>query len=126
MQYLIAILRNSKTKYLSLLLLVAIIVLSLVPLDIKLYEHWVLGIRLDYLAHFVAFFPLLFIAKIIFSRAKLLYSFIGLAVFIFGLELIQGLIPYRQFDIYDLIAGEVGLLASYITLLVNNKKYKMA
>ena len=97
---------------------IVIILLCVLPInssDSSLNNTYLISIRLDYLAHFILFIPWMFLLKkysnVSFYKNTLkatLLIIIGL-LFAFGLEFIQYYLPYRAFNINDLIANGIGI-----------------
>ena len=94
------------------------ILLCVLPINSSgstLNNIYLINIRLDYLAHFILFIPWMFLlkkySKISFNKnivKTTLLIIIGL-LFAFGLELVQYYLPYRAFNINDLIANGIGI-----------------
>ena len=88
----------------------AIILLVILPLN-KLGEInniFILQIRADYFLHFFLFIPWFFFFKT-FNLTIWLWLFAGLFFSAFA-ECIQYLLPYRAFNINDLIGNAMGVL----------------
>jgi len=81
-----------------------------------LTNTYVVKIRLDYLGHIIIFLPFLFMVKQVYFVPFLLILLAGL-VFAGVCEGIQYLLPYRSFNINDLIANVIGIIIG-IALLV--------
>jgi VanZ family protein len=81
----------------------AVIVLSLIPLDVDLVE------KEDKLAHFAAYGGLSFwFGMLIEGRGRELRIAVAFAVLGVALEFLQGLTGYRTFEIADMIANAIG------------------
>ncbi len=95
-----------------------IILLCVLPINSSgssLNNVYLISIRLDYLAHFILFIPWMFLlkkySKMSFNKnivKTTLLIIIGL-LFAFSSELIQYYLPYRAFNINDLIANGIGI-----------------
>jgi len=84
-------------------MVVAVVVLSLIPLDVDLLEDK------DKLAHFVAYGSLAFWFGMLFEgRGRQLGAALGFAAMGVALEFLQGLTDYRTFEIADMIANAIG------------------
>src|SRR5213594_60298 len=84
-------------------MVVAVVVLSLIPLDVDLVENE------DKLAHFVSYGSLAFwFGMIVEGPGRQLYAALGFAAMGVGLEFLQGLTDYRTFEIADMIANAIG------------------
>ena len=102
-----------------------IVFLSTVPLQLPPLEN--IGLSIDKLVHSFAYFVLstcLGLALDFDWKIKKTHSIILFTVFLFGftLEIIQGYaLVYRTFEIYDLFANTIGILA-FILLAKTIKK----
>ena len=134
---------NPKTTYtkripriLFLLYCFAIILLTVLPIDgesSSLNNTYFVTIRLDYLLHSLVFLPFLPLATYSISitsgnlkptiRIPLLII-IGI-LFAIITEVIQHFLPYRTFNINDLIANTLGVLLGFLPILLikNNLKF---
>jgi glycopeptide antibiotics resistance protein len=84
-------------------MVVAVVVLSLIPLDVDLLENE------DKLAHFVAYGSLAFWFGMLFEgRGRQLGAALGFTAMGVALEFLQGLTDYRTFEIADMIANAMG------------------
>jgi VanZ family protein len=84
-------------------MVVAVVVLSLIPLDVDLGENR------DKLAHFAAYGGLSFWFGMLFEgRGRQLGAALGFAAMGVALEFLQGLTDYRTFEIADMIANAIG------------------
>ena len=84
-------------------MVVAVVVLSLIPLDVELLEDK------DKIAHFVAYGSLAFWFGMLFEgRGRQLGAALGFAAMGVALEFLQGLTDYRTFEIADMIANTIG------------------
>jgi len=82
----------------------------------------ILEIRGDYLVHALIFFPWSFFMLPMQQKAWS-WSLLGL-LFSTGTELLQYLLPYRRFNINDLISNSLGILLGMIVLLLVMKRLK--
>src|SRR6266849_6678709 len=81
----------------------AVVVLSLIPLDVDLVENE------DKLAHFVAYGSLAFwFGMLIEGRGRELRIAVAFALMGVALEFLQGLTDYRTFEIADMVANAIG------------------
>ena len=66
----------------------------------------------DKLSHFLAFYTLAFLIDFSFPKNEFGYlKFFELLFYGLLIEIIQSVIPYRSFSLYDLLANATGLLA---------------
>jgi VanZ family protein len=81
----------------------AVVVLSLIPIDVDLGENR------DKLAHFVAYGSLAFWFGMLYDgRGRQLRVALGFAAMGVALEFLQGLTDYRTFEVADMIANTIG------------------
>lgn len=104
----------------KLLIIYSLIIILLAVLPINgsgsfLNDNYIVTIRLDYVAHFAIFIPWMVISRIFCHRTGrrsvlqiLPWIGIGLALAILT-EGVQYLLPYRAFNINDLIANVIGV-----------------
>ena len=86
------------------------LVLFLVPVSVERTE----GIGLDKVYHSLIFALLMYLAQKAFIKNKVILLGV-LSSYALSIELVQGLIlPWRSFDVYDLLAGLVGLLVIFL------------
>ncbi len=81
-----------------------------------LSDNYVVNIRLDYLGHIVLFLPFLFLVK----RAYSIHFFLALLsglIFAGFCEGLQYLLPYRSFNINDLLANIIGVAIGIILVM---------
>jgi len=81
-----------------------------------LTNTYIVKIRLDYLVHIVLFQPFLFLMKQAYSGPFLIMLMAGL-VFAGFCEGVQYLLPYRSFNINDLIANEAGIMLGIVIVV---------
>jgi len=97
-----------------------IIVLVVLPLnDAKssiLTDNYLVKIRLDYLVHIIIFLPFILLVKISYTMNILNIIFLGL-LFAGICEGVQYLLPYRSFNINDLLANMIGTAIGIILVV---------
>jgi len=81
-----------------------------------LTDTYVVKIRLDYLAHVILFLPFLFMVKQAYSKRFYLIFLAGL-VFAGLCEGMQYLLPYRSFNVNDLMANMIGIVIGVILVV---------
>lgn len=91
-----------------------------------LNDIYVVRIRLDYLSHFVLFVPWVFLAFGAFglTRYKMGFRMVTITgMLLFGLasEAIQYFLPYRTFNINDLVANVIGI---HLGILISRLIYR--
>jgi VanZ family protein len=82
-------------------------------------DTYIINIRLDYISHFVLFIPWVILAYLSFGKESAFlnfdaYIFISLLIFAVLSEYIQYYLPYRTFNINDLLANVFGVLLGII------------
>jgi len=108
--------------YLYTLLIVLASVLPINNTGDSINHIFVISIRLDYLLHCIIFIP-----WVILWSLYVPFSFTGIKVklimigFVFALanEAIQYFLPYRTFNINDIIANELGVIFGFILVFFN-------
>ncbi|GAB3279125.1 hypothetical protein GCM10027347_53690 [Larkinella harenae] len=85
----------------------------------KINDNYVLQIRLDYLAHFLLFVPwvvLLAYGYRIPHRGSIWIglSYVPALTFALSCELLQRFLPYRTFNVNDLVANFLGVTLGYL------------
>jgi glycopeptide antibiotics resistance protein len=81
----------------------------------------ILEIRGDYLVHAMIFIPWAFFMLPMQQKAWS-WSLLGL-LFSTGTELLQYLLPYRRFNINDLISNSLGILIGMLVVQILFKKF---
>lgn len=103
-------------KYSVMLYIVVLIVAMLFPWNgfgiVNPIGHGEMG---DYVAHFLVFLPWAGGGYVLWGeRVKMVRWLVIGTIFLTALEFCQYALPYRGFNVYDILIGEVGLLCSYI------------
>lgn len=113
------------TVYVFLLYALFILLLLFLPLDglgsfmgIRLFG----SIRLGYLLHVAAFIPLVPLWKRNWPSHPFRWVLAASIIIAAGLEGVHHILPYRNFDGYDLTANISGILLGALTLLVNTPR----
>ena len=97
---------------------VVIILLCILPINgfqSSLNNIYIMSVRLDYLVHLFLFIPWMFLLKYYTlqsfhkSIGKTILFISAGCIFAFGSELIQLYLPFRAFNINDLIANMTGI-----------------
>jgi len=102
-------------KIILFVYIVVILLLASLPLNDKdssllnnITNTYVVKIRLDYLVHLVFFLPFILLVKIAYQIPFLQALLTGI-LFAVLCEGLQYLLPYRSFNINDLIANMIGI-----------------
>lgn len=85
-------------------------------------NNMVLGFRLDHLLHAAIYMPCAFAWSLLLPRKAWLWFPLTLLVGA-GTESVQYLLPYRGFDISDMIANANGALIGWVALLIWRKRH---
>lgn len=110
-------------RCLGVVFLILLAILMTVPIaNGNINDTFVAGFRADYMIHCLLFLPWLWIGQLLLGRKFkcLLWSTIGI-ISVVALEYIQMLLPYRGFNINDIIAGIIGVLVSCIFYKLTQK-----
>lgn len=116
---------HRRVAAISRLYLLILIILMVIPTgNANINDTFVLGFRGDHVVHCLVYMPWMIARSGISSKSinRYVWFIVGLVVVI-GLEYIQMLLPYRAFNINDIVAGGVGLLLS-LPLNMIYQKYK--
>ena len=99
--------------------LIGILLLIMLPLsDVSsslLTDNYVVTIRLDYLLHVILFLPFILLVRLTYLMPVLYVLMVGL-VFAGICEGIQYFLPYRSFNINDLLANFIGIVTGILLL----------
>lgn len=95
--------------FLYLLTLVTVSVMPLGSASKELTDITVIRIRGDYLLHMLVYLPIISLMLISFPKKKMLMVVLALILGV-GLEYFQMLLPYRTFNINDLVANVGGVV----------------
>lgn len=86
-----------------------------VPLD-----NYILGLRADHLLHASVYLPCVFLLKDLFPQRLWLAWLCALPIGLLT-ESVQYLLPYRGFDINDLVANALGTTLGWLALLISRR-----
>ncbi|MFR9597422.1 MAG: hypothetical protein SNH79_07605 [Rikenellaceae bacterium] len=121
------------TKVIGLLFIISLILLMIIPIGNTtslINNTFTVGLRGDYLLHALIYLPWMFVGKLLFGVKlnKYIWFAVGL-VTVLALEYIQMLLPYRGFNVNDIIAGLIGvvlslIISSVVSSIIKSKKYK--
>jgi glycopeptide antibiotics resistance protein len=105
-------------RFLFKIYFICIIILSIAPINTgaSLNNITVLSLRGDYFFHILLFLPWMFLAWQL-NRNILLWILFGI-ITATATELVQWLLPYRSFNINDLLANVIGVLAGGIIIFL--------
>jgi len=100
-------------KFLLLLYILAILLLTTLPINSagELNDIHILKFRGDYFFHALMFMPWMFFRGAI-VNSKWKWLVLGI-LFAAGSEIIQYILPYRAYNINDLMANSLGVVISF-------------
>ncbi len=119
----------NKSKILGVLFIVSLLLLMVIPIGNTtslINNTFTIGLRGDYLLHALIYLPWMFVGRLLFGvkHNRYLWFAVGL-VTVLALEYIQMLLPYRGFNVNDIIAGLIGVVSSLVmSSIIKSKKYK--
>lgn len=105
------------TKYFFLAYFMAIVLLVVLPLNTteSLNTVTIISFRGDYFFHVLAFIPWACFGLMM-QRRKVSWFFLGILLATFT-EGLQYVLPYRAFNINDLISNSIGIVAGFIIFI---------
>ena len=124
---------NSNIKKAFLVYLVLIIIMAVVPIGNsgKLNNTFILSFRVDHILHVLQFIPWAFFFVKMNQEHNMLSAARDLPLwFIWGLlyavvsEGIQYLIPYRSFNVSDMLANGIGVSAGFVIFVPLGKELR--
>ncbi len=111
--------QKNPIQFYMLLYLLIILLLVVLPLNNSesfLNNTYIVKIRLDYLGHVILFLPFVFLLRLA-SRVKFgIACLLGIGYALFT-ESLQFYLPYRSFNINDMIANALGVLMGLVLLV---------
>lgn len=109
-------------RYTCCLYLTLVVLLVVLPLNSEgsLNDITVLYIRSDYLLHIVLFLPWVFFYRA-FRIHMAWWALYGI-LFASATEAVQYLLPYRAFNINDMVANNAGILLGMILIMIFPQK----
>lgn len=108
-------------RVLAYLYLVVLFLLMVIPIGngTLITDIYIINYRGDYILHCLVYLPWMFAGKIILGKRLNTLGWLALgAATAAALEYIQMLLPYRGFNINDLVAGVIGVVVSYIAITI--------
>jgi glycopeptide antibiotics resistance protein len=116
-------------KYLFYTYLFVLVLLAILPINStnsSLNNNYIFSIRLDYFAHSMVVIPYFLLLFICLGEWKREISVLSVAfLFVSFLEVIQYFLPYRAYNINDMLANWLGILLSYMLFLLVKKMNKI-
>lgn len=110
-----------KSKLLLFVYVLFIVLLVILPLNDTevsiLSNTYIVKIRLDYLVHVGLFFPFLILIKQAYHHSPVSLMILTGLAFAVVCEGIQYVLPYRSFNINDLIANGIGIITGIVLVL---------
>ena len=111
-----------------IILIILLIILPINGRETRINHTYILKLRLDYIFHALLFTPWMFFYDVvkfytIFTNFKLFAWFCNGILFCIFSEVLQYIVPYRTFNINDMIANCIGIvLGLMIFILTWTKK----
>lgn len=91
-------------------------VMMVIPLGnygVKMNDTFVLSFRGNYILHCLVYVPWMWIGSWLFGKGFRWFWWFGFGVIVVAvMECLQMWLPYRSFNVNDLVAGEVGCVVS--------------
>jgi len=108
---------QSLKQYFSIYVLL-IIIFNVIPIgnSHQLENTFIINFRLDYILHALEFIPWAFFCMML-SRNTWLCFALGI-LFAVGAEVLQCAIPYRSFNINDMIANMIGIGMGFFVFMI--------
>lgn len=104
-------------KRLSYVYFVVLALLMWLPLNgAVVLDNFVFGLRADHLLHASVYLPCAVCLQLLCNRPKVRTYVCSLGIGIFT-ECVQYVLPYRGFDVNDMLANEIGVTVGFIALL---------
>lgn len=100
------------SKYLLMVYLGILLLLTVLPINApggSLNNTYVMEVRLDYLLHFLIYLPIVYLMVQCF---RLYLAVILSLVVAVGMEFLQYAVPYRSFNVNDLVANVLACILS--------------
>lgn len=121
--------RKALWGYILLIFILAVIAINSTVFPLN--NTFILSFRLDYLSHFAIFIPLMWLIwnayNVSFCRnafKALIWVLVGLSIA--GLsEGLQYFIPYRSYNINDLVANVVGVLLGSLFFIIPSNRFRI-
>ena len=110
------IMKPKPLLYIYIFLIVLLMTLPINRESSLLNNVYIVHIRLDYLAHMLVFLPFLFLIRRVYKLGVLPCLILG-ALFAAFSEYLQYLLPYRAFNINDLIGNVAGIVTGSVLLI---------
>ncbi len=115
-------------KYLATTYLLILLLLTVIPLngeDSALNDNYLFSIRWDYIGHALVYLPLPVLISLVWRNALSLWIVLVVSLVIAaGFELLQGLVPYRAFNVNDMAGNGVGVVVGWLAVCLNGLKGK--
>lgn len=94
---------------------VSILLLNVLPLNLseKLNNTYFWEFRADYITHGLIFLPWCLFQCLFGKKQKIAWFIFGVVISII-MEIVQYFLPYRSFNMYDMLFNFIGLIIGYI------------
>ncbi len=122
-----SIIKRKLAFSLAAIYILSLIILMLIPIgnsSTNLNDIMIVSLRGDYLVHLLVPFPWMWISRYIWlDKFKFAWWFLLGLVLMATLELAQMWLPYRSFNINDLIAGIIGVVFSAASSMIYKRYF---
>lgn len=111
-----------KRKRLSCAYFAALALLMWLPLNGAVaLDNFVFGLRADHLLHASVYLPCVFFLRHLSAWPKAWVYICSLSIGVFT-ESVQYMLPYRGFDVNDMLANAVGITLGFVLLSFSGRK----
>ncbi len=102
---------------------ICILLLNILPLSLseEINEMYIWEFRADYITHGLIFLPWSLFQFLFFKKEKIAWFITG-AIFSFAIEFVQYFLPYRSFNVFDMLFNFTGLVMGYLIFAGLNLK----
>lgn len=110
-----------------MLYLIAVFLMVAIPLGgfaTTLNNTTVIGFRLDYLLHALMFLPLMMLWRLGFPHHPFWLILVGGILIAAGMEALQYLLPYRAYNVNDMLGNGTGALMGGVLVRLTGLFYK--
>ena len=107
-----------------IILIILLIILPINGRETRINHTYILKLRLDYIFHALLFTPWMFFYDVVkfytfFKNFKLFAWFCNGILFCIFSEVLQYIVPYRTFNINDMIANCIGIVLGLMIFILN-------
>jgi glycopeptide antibiotics resistance protein len=120
----VLLIRHLNIKIITYIYIIALLLATVLPINGSgvLSNNYTLSIRWDYLLHTLVYVPVPILMNVVVkNRGKVIFFSILIAA---GLEFLQMVIPFRSFNVNDLMANMIGVAMGITLLLAVRRQLK--